>query len=254
MGRATALLALATALGAYYAVSPRLWHAEVWWDVAWLAFVLIPAAFALVWLALSLWSGRGLALVGLACAAAAVAFSLADLDVLANFAKLATMTVLAWAFLAYFETVAWVVLVACIIPWVDAYSVWRGPTKTILAHHASVFSIFSFAFPIPGSTAGANLGLPDLLFFALFLAAAARFRLRVPATWLCLVASLGVTIALTVWLDLSGLPALPGLSLGFLLPNADLLWRRLRRRDLPRSDPGLEERTDVALDRPAHDL
>jgi hypothetical protein len=26
----------------------------------------------------------------------------------------------------------------------------------------------------------------------------------------------------------SGLPALPAISLGFLLPNADLLWRRLR--------------------------
>jgi hypothetical protein len=33
-----------------------------------------------------------------------------------------------------------------------------------------------------------------------------------------------------VWFDLSGLPALPGIALGFLLPNADLLWRQTRSR------------------------
>jgi hypothetical protein len=30
------------------------------------------------------------------------------------------------------------------------------------------------------------------------------------------------------WWDVSGLPALPGISLGFLAANADLLWRRWR--------------------------
>jgi hypothetical protein len=30
----------------------------------------------------------------------------------------------------------------------------------------------------------------------------------------------------TVWAT-DGLPALPGISLGFLLANADLIWRRL---------------------------
>ena len=90
--------------------------------------------------------------------------------------------------------------------------------------------MLSFAFPVPGEHAAANLGVPDLLFFALFLGAAYRFGLRVYWTWAALVAALGGTIALTVWLNLSGLPALPGISLGFLLPNADLLWRRLRPR------------------------
>jgi uncharacterized membrane protein YhaH (DUF805 family) len=91
-----------------------------------------------------------------------------------------------------------------------------------------VFTVLSFAFPVPGEHAAANLGVPDLLFFALFLAAAARFGLRVYATWICLVAALGATIALTIWLELSGLPALPAIAVGFLLPNADLIWRRLR--------------------------
>ena len=55
----------------------------------------------------------------------------------------------------------------------------RGPTNQIVKHHQHVFTTFSFAFPVPGEHAAANLGLPDLLFFALFLAAAARFGLRV---------------------------------------------------------------------------
>jgi len=126
--------------------------------------------------------------------------------------------------------VSWVVLVALIIPWVDAYSVWRGPTKHILNKHPDVFGVLSFAFPVPGEPNAANLGVPDLLFFALFLAAAARFGLRVYATWLGLVISLGLTIAAAVYWNLSGLPALPGIALGFLVPNADLLWQRRRER------------------------
>jgi hypothetical protein len=61
------------------------------------------------------------------------------------------------------------------------------------------------------------------------------------------VAALGGTIALTVWLNLDGLPALPAISIGFLLPNADLLWRRLR------GEPGLGDRARVAVDRPPDD-
>jgi hypothetical protein len=80
----------------------------------------------------------------------------------------------------------------------------------------------------------AGLGLPDVLFFALFLGAAARFGLRRRATWLALVCSLGLTTVLAVYADpfkTSGLPALPGISLAFLLVNADLIWRLLRGGD-----------------------
>jgi hypothetical protein len=240
-------VALFTALVVYYEVAPSLWQAGVWWDVAWLAFVLIPAVFGLVLLALPLRHARGLFPVGIAFALLAAVLTIADADVFANFARLAACTLLGWWFLQYFESVSWVVLVAAIIPWVDAYSVWRGPTKQIVEHHENVFSVLSFAFPVPGEHAAANLGVPDLLFFALFLAAAERFGLRVYATWVCLVASLGLTIAGTVWFDLSGLPALPGIALGFLVPNADLLWRRLRH------EPGLGDRPDVPVGRPADD-
>ena len=70
------------------------------------------------------------------------------------------------------------------------------------------------------------------LFFSLFLGAAARFGLRVAATWVAMTALLGATLVLTATTDVSGLPALPAICIGFLLPNADLLWRQLKRPTL----------------------
>ena len=237
MGRASALLgwraaafvALAAALGAYYGVHKSLSDLSLWWDVGFLAVVLIPAVFALVYLVLPLWRSPPLQLfvVGMVFAILAVLLSAADLHTLADFSKLAATTSLAWVFLNYFESASWVVLVALIVPWVDAYSVWRGPTHHIIKHRKNVFLNLSFSFPVPGSSDTANLGLPDLLFFALFLAAAVRFGLRPGWTWLAMTASFGVTMAIAAWLDLKGLPALPGLSIGFLGANADLLWRHL---------------------------
>ena len=230
--RVAAFVVLAAALGVYYGVHESLWDESLWWDIAFLGFVLIPAVFALVYLVLPFWRAPTVQLfvAGIAFAALAVVLQAAGALTPADFAKLAAMTAIAWVFLRYFEDASWVVLVAVIVPWVDAYSVWRGPTHHIVTHRQHVFTTLSFAFPVPGENGAAKLGLPDLLFFALFLAAAARFRLRVPWTWLGLTASVGATMALATWLDVGGLPALPLLSLGFLLPNADLLWRAVRKR------------------------
>jgi hypothetical protein len=221
---------LAVALGLYYRFHDSLPNTSTWGDVAVLSFVLMPAVLALVYLALPLRAAKELQLllVAVAFAILAVVLHQAELDTLADFAKLGAMAFAAFWFLGFFEALSWVVLVACIVPWVDAYSVWRGPTNHIVHNHRHVFSTLSFAFPVPGEESAANLGLPDLLFFSLFLAAAARFGLRVLATWLLLTASFGATIAIAVAWNKPGLPALPLLSLGFVLANADLLWRRLR--------------------------
>ena len=224
--RPAALLGLLVVLVVYDEIAPSLWHEGVWWDVTWIACVVIPATFLLVLIALPYASERWVPAAGVGCAILAVVLTVAHVDVGANFARLAAATLLAWWFLGFFEELSWVVAVACIIPWVDAYSVWRGPTKTITTNHPHVFTVLSYAFPVPGRHAAAHLGVPDLLFFALFLAAARLYGLRVRLTWLCLVACLGLTIAGTVWWNLDGLPALPGIAVGFLAPNADLLWRR----------------------------
>lgn len=233
MGRAAALLVLLAALALYYAFHDRLWDASTWWDIAFLALVLIPACFALVWIVLPLWRGRGLLAVAAAFGLLAWAFHEAGWNTPENFCKLAGVTAVGFTFLRYFELLSWVALVACIIPFVDAFSVFspHGPTNEIVKHHRHVFTTFSFAFPIPGEPAAANLGLPDLLFFALFLAAAARFGLRTSLTWIAMTLSFGATLALTyVWHD--GLPALPLLAIAFLAVNADLIWPQVRRERL----------------------
>ena len=350
MGRAAAVLtrvppralagaALIATLLAYYLGFRWLPNLPTWLDVFLVGFVLIPAVFGLVWLARPLRRWRGLAGAAVAFAVLAVVASTADLDVLANFAKLAAATAVAFWFLTFFESALWVALVALLIPFVDAYSVWRGPTKHIITERPEVFTALSFAFPLPGErqvlllwkepTAGgpatfdvlrspegrrnntrlrdenangevgfleaeldarrdysytivaktgertgstsvearaedvndglrraettsrfapsdvrvesvdssAKLGLPDLLFFALFLAAADAFALRKRFTWLLMTASFGITLAFTYYLWVDGLPALPLLAIGFLVANADLLWRtfRGRTRGTPRS-------------------
>ena len=108
-------------------------------------------------------------------------------------------------------------------------SVWRGPTQNIVSHHRGVFENVSFALPTPGEHTAARLGPPDLLFFALYLAAADRFRLRVFWTWVALTLSFGATLAIAYGTDIGGLPALPGLSIAFLVVNADRLWPVFRR-------------------------
>ena len=231
--RLLALGALAAALAAYYALHESLPNLTLWWDIAVLALVVMPAVFATVLLVLPLWRARGVGFVGLACIPLAAVLDIVGADSAGSFAKLAAATFLAWWFLSLFEDVSWVVTVAAIVPWVDAYSVFRGPTKAIVTHRRGIFDHLSFAFTVPGQSSTANLGIPDLVFFALFLGAAARFRLRPGLTWVLLVASFGATTALAVWLDfagLHGLPALPLLSLGFFLANGDVLWRALRPR------------------------
>ena len=229
-------LVLAAALAAYYAFNDGLVDLSKWWELGFLAVCLIPAVFALVWLVLPFREANGLLLLALALLALTVILEAAEVDSVANFSKLALMTAFGFWFLDYFENVLWVGLVALVIPVVDSISVWRGPTRHIVEEQPQIFDLFSFAFPAPGGESSANLGLPDLLFFALFLAAAARWRLRVAWTWVALAASLGLTMVAAVAFEVAGLPALPGLAFGFLIPNADLLlrefheWRERRDR------------------------
>jgi hypothetical protein len=230
--RARLFATLLAGLILYYVVVGLLPGLPLAGDVALTALLVIPAVLALILLALPLRHWRGLAPVAIAFAALAVAAEAADLDVVANFAKLAAVTAAGFWFLGYFERLSWVVMVAAVIPLVDSLSVWRGPTREIVTERPEVFGVLSFAFPVPDA-GSFQLGLPDLLFFSVFLAAAAQWALRLGWSWLGMTASFGVTMAVAVWVDpfdIGGLPALPLLSVAFLTANADLLWRELRRR------------------------
>src|SRR4029079_8398853 len=164
--RVAAFVALSVAIGVYYATHESWFSLSLWWSLAWLCFVLIPAVFGLVWLVLPAWSlpVRYLFGVALGFGAAAVALQVAGAEPVANFAKLGAMTFAAWCFLRFFEELSWVVLVALIVPFIDSYSVWRGATNTIVNKKPQVFDALSFAFPVPGSHHTGPRGTPDPLF------------------------------------------------------------------------------------------
>jgi hypothetical protein len=228
--RWAALAGLTAALALYTAGADRLWDASLWPDLIFLTGVLFPATFALVWLLLPLRGHRLILPAGLMLVALAVLFHFTELDVLNNLAKLFALVCLGFWFLSWFENVMWAALIAVVIPWVDAISVWQGPTEYVVEEQPQVFDNVSIAFRVPGEDSTANLGPPDVLFFSLFLAAADRFGLRVAWTWLAMTVLLGVTLIVAATTDVSGLPALPAICVGFLLPNADILWTALRRR------------------------
>jgi hypothetical protein len=225
--RVTAFVAVGIAVYAWFLVAPHLGRIGVWPAILLVSIAIIPGTLLLVLIALPLWNRRWLVLAVIVLALVALVCTIADFGLAANFAKLWAAVFAGWAFLALFERLSWVVLVAFVIPLVDIISVWKGPTHTITQHHFGVYTAVAIAFLVPGGGA-AYLGPPDILFYGLFLAAAARWNLRVGWTWFATTSMYGLTVIIATLADVSGLPALPFLSFGFLVANADLLWRAMR--------------------------
>jgi hypothetical protein len=241
--RLAAPAALLVVVLAYYTWHESLPAFSLWWNVAWLSFAVFPAVFGLVYFGLPFWSAPWWQLLTAGVALLLAAFLLQAIGgaLEGNFLKLAAMSALGFFGATFIEEVWWLVLIGSAIALVDAYSVWRGPTHQIVSKNPHVFTSLSIAFPVPGLPGAARLGLPDVFFFALFLASCPRFGLRTRLTWLTMMLSFGATIALAEWLSrgglsflpaafkLGGLPALPLLALAFIAPNADLLWRAIRK-------------------------
>ncbi len=228
--RAEAFVVLAAAVATWYAVAEHVGPVGLWPTVAIVSAGVLPATLGLILLALPFWTRRWTVVVS-AIVFGITAFGTweAGFHLISNFAKLGAYTCTGWIFLWFFEELSWVVVVGAIIPFVDAISVAAGPTKAIVNHHIEVYSAVAVAFVAPGGRA-ADLGPPDILFYALFLAATVRWGLRPAWTWLAMTGMYALTLVVANLAEVNGLPALPFLSVGFLLPNGDLLWRRLRRR------------------------
>jgi hypothetical protein len=229
--RVAAFIVVAVGVVTWDGLAPRLHHVSVWPEVAIIAAGVLPVTLLLIYLALPLWSSRRVVPIVFAVFLIAAVVTWETHHYLtANFMKLGAYACGGWMFLWVFEELAWVVLIALIIPIVDTISVAAGPTHVIVTHHIEVYSAVAVAFVAPGPNRAAGLGPPDILFFALFLAATVRWGLRPGWTWLGMTGMYSLTLVLANATNVSGLPALPFLSAGFLLANCDLLWRRLRRR------------------------
>ena len=148
----------------------------------------------------------------------------------ANVAKVVFAAALGIWIAGELERLSWIVVVAAVSAAVDIASVAAGPTKAILAKGPVVVGYFTLAVTWAGysyAEAFTGLGVSDLLFFALYLGAAKRFKLRTGWSAVAMVASFLGTIALAMWW--TALPALPLLSVAFLAVNADLIVRGVRR-------------------------
>lgn len=234
--RLETFVAVGFVVGTWFIVAPHLGRVGLWSAIAIVSFAVLPGTLLLVLIALPLYTARWLLPAVVVLALVALVCSLAGWGLAANFAKLWAAVFAGWAFLTLFEKLSWVVLVACVIPLVDIVSVWKGPTHTITTHHFEVYTAVAIAFLVPGGGA-AYLGPPDVLFYALFLGAAARWHLRVGWTWFAMTYIYGLTIVIANAVKVDGLPALPFLSAAFIGANADLLWRAIRRSEDSSASP-----------------
>ena len=230
MRRAAAPAAAIACLAAVNLLAPHLPGPRTWGQIAGLALISFPLAAlviaALLPLAtappkrLAVAAGGGAAVAGLLIAAGLPGTP-------ATLAKLVAAACAGFALAVLLRTPFELAGIAVLVATVDALSVAAGPTHVIVEHHTDVLDTFTLAFHPLGTFGAAQIGVSDFVFFALFVAAADKMGLRRRATWAAMTASLGVTAAMSYATD-AALPALPLLSLGLLLPNADLLWARHR--------------------------
>jgi hypothetical protein len=234
--RVIAFVVVFAAVVAWFFVAPHLAPLHLWPTVLIVSLVVLPVTLLLVLIALPLstlsWRVLALCTVALALVAFGCSYgSGSGWAIAENFAKLFAAVFAGWTFLNLFEEVALVVLIALIIPVVDAVSVFTpgAPTNEIVKHHIAVYNHVAVAFIAPHGGV-IRLGPPDILFYALFLGATVRFGLRPGWTWLATTGLYAASFPIVVALHVDGLPALPFLSAGFVVANGDLLWKAVRKR------------------------
>jgi hypothetical protein len=201
------------------------------------ADIMVSAAIVLGLMAVLVWGllplqvlGRRLPLVTVAALPLAVLFVWLGWISLANVTKIVAAAALGMWIASELEKLSWIVVVAVVSAVVDIASVAAGPTKAIIGKGPVVVGYFTVAVTWFGYTyqeAYSALGVSDVIFFALYLAAARRFGLRVGWSAVAMTASFLVTIAVAMWW--TALPALPLLSVAFLAVNGDRLLTQLRR-------------------------
>jgi hypothetical protein len=117
-------------------------------------------------------------------------------------------------------------LAAGLVAAVDLFSVFAGPTRTLVENASPSLDYFLLWFPTFGRPLGFSLGVSDFVFVAAFTAMARRFSMRTLAS-LGLACVTPVLALLAALLLTSPLPALPFIAFSFILANIGPLLRGL---------------------------
>lgn len=120
-------------------------------------------------------------------------------------------------------------LIAAVATATDLFSVFAGPTKAMVEKSAPALDFLLVIFPTFGQALGFALGISDFIFLALFITMSRLLNLRHIPTTIAVCA--GTLLAMTTSLLLERpLPALPFISLAFVLVNVDLILSSLFKR------------------------
>ena len=178
-------------------------------DFAVRADIMVSSAIVLGLMAMLVWGllplhvlGRRLPLLTVAALPLAVLFVWLGWIPLANVAKIVAAAALGMWIATELEKLSWIVIVAAVSAVIDIASVAAGPTKVLIDKGPVVVGYFTIGVTWFGYTyaeAFTGLGVSDVIFFALYLATAQRFGLRVGWSAVAMVASFLATIALAMW-------------------------------------------------------
>jgi hypothetical protein len=121
-------------------------------------------------------------------------------------------------------------LAAGFVAAVDFFSVFAGPTRTLVENKSPSLDYFLLWFPTFGRPLGFSLGVSDFVFLAAFTAMARQLGLR-PLASLALACAATVLALLAALILARPLPALPFIALSFILANLGPLLRGLSEKE-----------------------
>jgi hypothetical protein len=117
-------------------------------------------------------------------------------------------------------------LAAGLVVAVDLFSVFAGPTRTLVENASPSLDYFLLWFPTFGRPLGFSLGVSDFVYLAAFTAMARQLSLR-PLVTLALTCTATILALLAALFLARPLPALPFIAFSFVLANIGPLLRGL---------------------------
>lgn len=166
-----------------------------------------------------------LLLVSLASLAVTVLAIITGYGTIEGLAKLVFATSVGLWISLLLTSIVQIALIAGLIIVVDFYSVFLGPTKKLVESGTAWIDYLTINLPVFGAPAVSQIGISDIIFFGLFMGVSISYRLRRVSTAFAITVSFIASMMIGVGLGI-GVPALPLLSIFFILANADVMFQR----------------------------